>query len=794
MGASPKVLYEFGPFRMDPETQVLLRDDQPVPVAPKTFETLLILVRHSREVVSKDDLMRELWPDSFVEESNLSQNIFMLRKALGDTPEERRYIVTLPGKGYRFTGEVRTVLQDGEDVRIASRSRSETVVNHPDSASALTWPALFAAKSAKFNWKYMLAAGAIALVLALATVLYLQRHRAAILGEKDSVVIADFTNMTGDPVFDDTLRQGLAVQLEQSPFLQLVSDNRIQQTLSLMKKPNDARLIPELAREVCERTGSTAVLDGSIASLGSEYVLGLRAKNCGTGQVLAEEQAQIGRKEDVLKTLGEMAARVRTRLGESVATVAQHNVPLETATTPSLEALKAYSTGMRLNMISGYAGATPHFKRAVELDPQFALAWAHLGLKYSEMGESLLANESTTRAYQLRERASDREGFFIAALYDRQVTGNLEKGQQTLQLWSQTYPRDPIPHALLSGFVTSGLGQYELSVEQANIAIGLAPDLSPPYVNMAFAYLYMGRLGNAAEALAQYKARLQGFAEMVILRYQLAFLRGDTAGMSDTAAFATGKPTFADKMQNAESLVEAYSGRLQSARSKSHMAVDMAQHAGQTEVAATYQAGQATWEALFGNSLEAKRGANSALQLSNGRDAEYAAAFALALTSDSSQSQLLVNDLEKRFPEDTSVRFNYLPALRAQLALNRHDARKAIAVLQVAAPHDLAIPAVAFNYSFGSMYPIYTRGLAYLALHQGDAAAAEFQKIIDHRGIVVSDPIGAAARVQLGRAYAMQGDSSRARAAYEDFLALWNDADADIAIFKQAKTEYAKLQ
>jgi DNA-binding winged helix-turn-helix (wHTH) protein/Tfp pilus assembly protein PilF/TolB-like protein len=778
---------------MDPEKQVLLRDERPVPVAPKTFETLLILVRHSREIVSKDDLMRELWPDSFVEESNLSQNIFMLRKALGDTPEERRYIVTLPGKGYRFTGEVRTVLQDGQDVMIASHSRSETVVNGPGSVSALSWPALFAAKCAKFNWKYMLAA-AIALVLTLATVLYLRLHRVAILGDKDSVVIADFTNMTGDPVFDDTLRQGLAVQLEQSPFLQVVSDNRIQQTLSLMEKPNDARLIPELAREVCERTGSTAVLDGSIASLGSEYVLGLRAKNCHTGQVLAEEQAQVARKEDVLKTLGEMAARVRTPLGESVATLETHNVPLETATTPSLEALKAYSTGMRLNMISGYSGATPHFKRAVELDPQFALAWAHLGLKYSEMGESLLANESTTRAYRLRERASDRERFFIAALYDRQVTGNLEKEQQTLQLWSQTYPRDPIPHALLSGFATQGLGQYEQSVEQANITIALSSDLSPPYVNLSFAYLYMGHLGSAAAALEQYKARLQGFSEMVILRYQLAFLKGDMAGMNDAVAWATGKPTLADKMLNAESLVEAYSGRLQSARSKSHTAVDMAQHAGQTEVAATYQAGQATWEALFGNSPEARRGANSALQLSNGRDAEYAAAFALALAGDSSRSQFLVNDLEERFPEDSSVRFNYLPALRAQLALNRHDARKAIEVLQVAAPHDLAIPAVAFNYSFGSMYPAYTRGLAYLALHQGDAAAAEFQKIIDHRGIVVSDPIGATARVQLARAYAMQGDSSRARAAYEDFLALWNNADADIAIFKQAKTEYAKLQ
>ena len=794
MDTDQRFLYEFGPFRVDPVKQVLLREGEPVPVTPKTLETLLILVRHSREVVSKDELMKELWPDSFVEESNLSQNIFMLRKALGDTPENRRYIVTLPGKGYRFVAEVRTVAQEGEDVVIASRSQAQIVLEHSETGPDVALPVLPAPNIRKFQWKYAVAAGAFLVVLALAMVVYVQRHRPAVLGERDSVVIADFTNTTGDPVFDDTLRQGLAVQLEQSPYLQLVSDQRIQQTLQMMEKPSDARLTPELAREVCERTGSAVVLEGSIARLGSEYVIGLRAKDCRTGEALAEELAQVARKEDVLKTLGGMVARVRTRLGESLATVERHNVPLEMATTPSLEALKAYSTGMRLNMISGYAGATPHLKRAVELDPQFALAWAHLGLKYSEMGETLLASESTARAYQLRDRASDRERFFITALYERQVTGNLEKEQQTLQLWSQTYPRDPLPHSLLSGFATQGLGQYEQSIDQAKITIALSPDLSHPYVNMAFANLCLGRLAEVAETIERSKTRLAGFAELMLLRYQLAFLKGDTSGMNDAAAWAADKPTVADRMLNAQSLVEAYSGHLHSAKSKSRAAVDMAQHAGQTEVAATYLAGQAATEALLGDTLEAKRSANSALQLSNGRDAEYAAAFALALTGDSSRAESLVNDLEKRFPEDTSVQFNYLPALRAQLALNRHDARKAIEALQVAAPHDLAIPAVAFNYGFGSMYPVYVRGLAYLALHQGAEAWAEFRKILDHRGIVISDPVGAAARLQLARAYAMQGDSAKARAAYQDFLNLWQSADADVPAYQQAKAEFQKMR
>ena len=585
MGLGPKVQYEFGPFRVNPEKQVLLRDGEPVPVTPKIFETLLVLVRHSREDVSKDDLMKELWPDSFVEEANLSQNIFMLRKALGDTPEERRYIVTLPGKGYRFIAEVRSVMQDGDDVVIASRSRTQLVVEQPETAPVVTVPALPAAAERRSRRAYFMALIAAVLLVVLGTVWYLHRRQSSALASQDWIVLADFSNTTSDAVFDGALRQGLAVQLEQSPYLRLLSDQRIQRTLRLMGQPADARLTPELAREICERTGSGAVLEGSIASLGSEYVLGLRAKYCRSGEVLVEEQGQVARKEDVLKTLGGMVARVRTRLGESLATVEQHNVPLEMATTPSLEALKSYSTGMRLNMISGYAGATPHFKRAVELDPQFALAWAHLGLKYSEMGETLLATQSTARAYQLRDRVSDRERFFIAALYERQVTGNLEKEQQALQLWSQTYPRDPLPHGLLSGFATQGLGEYEQSIDQAKITIALSPDLSPAYVNMAFANLYLGRLAEVAETLERSKTRLAGFAELGLLRYQLAFLKGDRSGMNDAAALAADKPTVADRMLNAQSLVEAYSGRLQSARSKSRDAVDMAQHAGQTEVA-----------------------------------------------------------------------------------------------------------------------------------------------------------------------------------------------------------------
>ena len=640
------------------------------------------------------------------------------------------------------------------------------------------------------RWKVIVPGAAV--VLALFVVGYLYLHRTPKLTDKDTIVLADFTNTTGDSVFDGTLRQGLAVQLGQSPFLSLVSDQHIQQTLRLMGQPADARLSPEIAMEICERIASTAVLDGSIASLGSQYVLGLRARDCRTGDVLAEEQVETARKEDVLNALGQIASKFRTRVGESLTTVEKHNTPLEVATTSSLEALKAYSTAMRVSHSTGAADAVPHFKRAVEIDPQFAVAYAFMGLNYSGLGESVLSMESTSKAYQLRDRASDRERFLITTLYDRQVTGNLEKEQQTLQLWAQTYPRDRDAHGLLSGFASQGSGQYEKSIEQGNIALGIDPDFVFGYENVAFAYFYLDRWAETEQAIQ--KASRFELPELLLLRYHLAFVKGDTAGMDRAAALTRGKPGVENWMLHVESLVEARSGRVQAASRLSRRALDMAQQAGQKEKAATYQAAEAVWQAFFGDGPAAKRSATAALQLSNGRDVEYSTAFALALAGDLPRAQSLADDLERRFPEDTSVQFNYLPALRALFALNHSEPAKAIELLQVAVPYELAVPAVDFNAFFGGLYPVYVRGLAYLAAHQGAEAAAEFQKILNHRGIVVSDPIGALAHLQLGRAYTLQGDTAKAKAAYQDFLVLWKDADPDIPILKQAKAEYAKLQ
>jgi tetratricopeptide (TPR) repeat protein len=679
---------------------------------------------------------------------------------------------------YQHAAEIRTDLQ---------RLRRDT-----DSSRVIT-PAAVSAKPASRR-KVIAPAAAAMLALLAAVYFYFPRvlHGKPKLTDKDTIVLADFTNTTGDPVFDDTLRQGLSVQLEQSPFLSLVSDQSIQKTLGLMGQKADARLTPQLAKEICERTSSAAVLEGSVAPIGSQYVLGLRAKNCRTGDVLDEEQAQAARKEDVLNALSQIASRFRTRVGESLSTIKRHDIPLEEATTPSLEALKAYSAAMKVLYSTGSPTAVPLFKRAIAIDPKFAMAHAFLGRMYGDMGESDLSAESTGKAWQLRDRTTDAEKFFITANYDLQVTGNLEKAQETFELWAQTYPRDIHAPGLLSGEIYPVFGKHEKAIEAAKTAIGIDPDFPFPYVNLATAYQFLDRLDEAETTFQRASERKVLVPEALVQRYDLAFLRGDKAGMERAAALGRGKSGVEDTIAAHEALVLAYSGHLQQARRTLGRAVDLAQKAAQPERAALFETVETLWEAFFGNVPAARRGARAELELSRGRDVEYGAALAQALAGDSSGAQTLANDLGKRFPQDTSVRISYLPVLRALLTLKSEPA-KAVALLQVAGPYELGVPLSWFNGSFGALYPVYVRGAAYLAAHQGAEAATEFQKILDHRGIVASDPIGALAHLQLGRALILSGDKTRAKTAYQDFLTLWKDADPDIPILQEAKTEYAKL-
>jgi serine/threonine protein kinase len=634
-------------------------------------------------------------------------------------------------------------------------------------------------------------AGAASLILAGAGFfVWQQRGQAKLLTDKDTIVLADFINKTDDPVFDGTLRQGLAIQLEQSPFLSMISDESIQKVLSLMGQKPDARLTPEIAKEICERTGSAAVLEGSIASLGSKYVLGLRAKNCRTGMVLDEEQVQADKKEDVLNVLSQVAIKFRTKVGESLATVKQHATPLEEATTTSLEALKAYSAGFNLlSRSNDLAAAVPLFERAIEIDPKFALAHASLGFTYGILSRPTLSAESNQRAYDLRDRVSDQEKFFITASYETQVTGDLEKTLQTCELWIQTYPREKMPYGILAAFVYPTFGRYEKGVEAARKMVEVDPDFAVAHLQLAFNTQFAGRVDEAEKILQRALDRKLEIPELAVQRYDIAFLKGDRAAMDREEALAQSANN--DLVYDREGFVRAYSGHLKEAEPMVHRAMDLNQTGQQGK---KFEVGPALWDALFGNAAAARKSATAIADASMDRDVEYGAALALGLSGEFTRSRALAKDLEKRFPEDTEVKYFCLPAIRALLELNAGEPSKAIDVLQVSKPYDRGIPPSLAPAFIGPFYTVYVRGLAYLAAHQGAEAAVEFQKILDGRSIVVSDPIGALAHLQLGRALALSGDKAKSKTAYQDFLTLWKDADADIPALKQAKTEFEKLQ
>jgi eukaryotic-like serine/threonine-protein kinase len=647
---------------------------------------------------------------------------------------------------------------------------------------------------ARRNW---MALATVALVAA-SGIAWPYTHRVPRLTDKDVIVLSEFENRTGDPVFDGTLRQGLTVQLEQSPFLSILPEERIRQTLSLMSQAADARLNPERAREVCERTGSAVVLDGSIATLGGQYVLSLRARNCHTGNIVDDQQLPAAKKEDVLNALTQVASKFRTRAGESRATVKEHSTPLAEATTPSLEALKAYSVGWQVLRSSGPAAALPSFHRATEIDPRFAMAYAAMGRFYGDIGESVLSAENTAKAYELRVHSSDAERFFITATYLQQVTGNLEKAKQTFELWARTYPREITVPGLLSGQIYPAFGQWEEAVEAAQRAMALDPDFPFSYVCLATAYTALNRWPEAETALQLGAARKVGIPELALMKLQFALLKGDHTEIERAAALLRGRSGGEDLLMDVQAFALARSGHLQQARSMSRRAADAARRAEQPERAAVFEAEAAVREAFLGNASEARRRAVAALGFSHGKDVKFGAAFALALSDESSLSQRLANELEAEFPEDTSVRYSYLPELRALFALHQGDGAqpaKAIEALQIAAPYEMGWPTSVFIGSFGALYPIYIRGEAYLAAKRGIEAAAEFQRILSHGGIIYSDPLlGTAARLQSARAYTLSGQMVKAKAAYQDLLLFWEDADPDIPILRQARAEYAKLQ
>ena len=605
---------------------------------------------------------------------------------------------------------------------------------------------------------------------------------------KDTIVLSDFDNKTGDPLFDDTLKQGLSVQLEQSPFLYLVSERRVNQTLKLMGRPASHRLTPEVTREVCQRTGSNAMLTGSIAGLGRQYVIGLKAVNCNTGDVLAEAQEQAAGKEAVLKALDNAAISLRSKLGESLSSVEKYDTPLEEATTPSLEALKAYSLGVKADYSKGSNAALPFFKRAAELDPNFAMAYAALSGTYRNLNEVGRAAENMRKAYELRGKVSERERLFIEATYHLLATGELEKAAQVYEQWQQTYPHWA-PHSNL-GFVYVELGNYEKALDETREAMRLEPNDETNYFNLSQIYANLNRLDDADAVFKEAEKRKLEGEILLQNHYQLAFLKGDTAQMAQLLSAAMGKPGTEDVLLASQADTEAWQGKLKHARELTGWAMGSAQRNDAKETAAAYQAAAALREVESGNREQARAEANAAVTLAPNRDVRVMAALALARAGDMARAEKFSTELDKAFPLDTQIQRYWLPTIRAGVALERKDPARAIGLLKVASTIELA---QATNVTV-FLCPAYLRGEAYLMLHDGNRAAAEFQKFIDHRGLVGNFPWGALARLGLARAYAMQGETAKARAAYQDFLTLWKDADPDIPILKEAKTEYAKLQ
>ncbi len=635
-----------------------------------------------------------------------------------------------------------------------------------------------------------LAAAIAFLILLIASVLVFGFHRTKALTAKDTVVLADFTNTTGDPVFDATLRQGLTSQLEQTPFLTLISDSTIAYTLTLMSQRRDARLTSELARDVGQRLGAAATIEGSISALGTEYVVSLKAVNCRDGSLLAQEQETATGKEHVLNALGQAATKLRKRLGESLASVQKYDALPEDITTSSLEALQAYALGNKATDIDNdYLAAVTFFQRAITLDPNFAMAYLQLAESYQPQGELALAAENTRKAYDLRERTSDHEKLSIAVFYEIVVTGNLEAARRSCALLAHTYPHDESVQIYL-WYISLICGDYVRADAAAKRAFEINPDSSNNYVSLMYCDQYLGRLDQAKSAAEQSRAKKLSSPWYPLILYVVDFLQNDPAGMAKQATETQGIPGVEDQMFFVESETAADHGQFGQARELTHRAAESARRAQEKETAAEYEGHNSVREGLVGLMDFAKEDAQSALAAIKGKHGEGFSAIAFALAGDVANANRAIDDLTKRFPQNTAVQTRYLPMARSALALNSGNAQAAIEALSPAAPYELGHTNEDFTFA---LYPVYFRGQAYLAKKNGDAAAAEFQKILDHAGVVGNEPIGALAHLGLGRAYSLSGNTVKAKTAYQDFFALWKTADPDVPILKEAKAEYAKL-
>ena len=697
---------------------------------------------------------------------------------------------------YQHASEMRSDLQhlkrDMESGRISSADQTLSSSDMPASSSIREAPSTdrsVTVRTYSFPWKTLLAFVVVA--AAVGSVAVWRARRRPMLTDKDTIVLADFNNTTGDPVFDDTLKQAMSVQLGQSPFLNILPDPRIRATLRLMSKPLGTKVTPDIARDLCQRAAAKAFVAGTIGNLGRQYVVGLDAVNCNTGDPLVVEQVTAENKEQVLRALGEAATKLRAKLGESLSTVEKFDIPLDQATTPSLEALKALSVGRATLQEQGSAAAIPFFNRAIELDPNFAAAYAALGISYSNLREPGRASENLRKAYDLRDRVSEREGFRISATYYLLVTGELEKAIQTYEMWAKTYPRSSEPFGNL-GVDYTYLGDYEKGVEASLEDLRLNPGSAAAFTNLVGLYAALDRLSDAKAMYEQAVAHKVSNPFLHGNRYGVAFLEGDVSEMQRQVAEASAKPG-EDVLLSFESDTEAFHGRLERARDLSDRAAASALGNESPETAAAWRMDVALRDAEFGNIARSRKEIASALAAATTRDVSILAALALARIGETDQAKRLADNLAAQFPLNTVINRYWLPTIFASIEIQQGNAAKAVDLLKTTTQYELGSPLPQFEVG-GSLYPVYVRGQAYLLLHQGREAAGEFKKYLDHRGIAVNCPLAELALLQLARAYVLAGDLKKADDDYQEFFVLLKDADPNMPILKQAKAEHAKLQ
>lgn len=785
--------WEFGPFRLDGGQHLLFREAELVPLSRKATDILTVLVESHGQLVEKEELMRRVWPDSFVEESNLAVHISQLRKLLADSGSDHR-IETIPRRGYRFVGEVK--LTPAPAILPASppaesrplpveESSGETAAPHRDCD-------LVSPVKRRWNLAWPIAGVAAVLIVCLVAAWRFREKKtppaptspAGFTGEKDSVVLGEITNNTGDPVFDTTLREAILIELEQSPYLSLISPERLQQSLRLMGKPANAPLAPDLTRELCQRNGGEAVLDGWIAKLGTQYVLGVRAVNCRTGDHISDLQTTAAGKEQVLKAVGDITRQMRAKLGESLSTLQKFDTPIEEATTPSLEALQAYSIGREMMVQKDDAAScVPFFQRAIRIDPAFAVAYAALGNAYSNLDETGLAADNIRKAYQLRAHVSEHERLYIESHYYQFVTGDLVKASQSYETWAAIFPNDEAPRTNLAT-IDSDLGKFDRSLELAKEAVHIASHDGQTYANLVNAYISLNKPDEAKTVAEQAQSENLDSSILRLYLYDAAYLKQNSDEMQKQLSWASGEPGVEDQFLDDQANDLAAAGELARAREMTDRATEAAKRADEKETAALYELDEAQREAAFGNDAEARRAADAALVLARDRDAEYGAAVAFALSGAGERAQSLAEQLDKNYPDDTFVQYLYLPTIRGAIAVREKDPAGALKALDAARPYEVGVA--------GGLLPVYVRGLAYLEANDGQNAALEFQKIIDHPGVVLNAPIGPLARLQLGRARLLTNNPAQAKTAYDDFLARWKNADQDIPVLREAETEYAQ--